>query len=183
MKIQLNYDYHPEDPRECMGYQLFSGYRRIEGDINAEGGHESLEAEFEARVKDAISVPVYIYIHSGMTVRTYPFECPWDSAQLGYLFLTRKDARDMFGWKRITRKREEWLEERLRDFVNNEWDDYIRGECYMLQVDREDGDMIDHHPITGTDIRKAEEWVSGEGITPEALQEAADNMGEWVTVS
>jgi hypothetical protein len=37
--------------------------------------------------------PLYLYDHSEITIRTYPFDCPWDSGQVGFVFITRDTAK------------------------------------------------------------------------------------------
>lgn len=46
--------------------------------------------EFEAAIRERLGVkvllPVYMYDHSGVTIRTTPFSCGWDSGQIGFVF-------------------------------------------------------------------------------------------------
>lgn len=35
-----------------------------------------------------IHLPIYMYDHSGLTLSTSPFNCPWDSGQLGFIYAT-----------------------------------------------------------------------------------------------
>src|SRR4030042_1625044 len=42
-------------------------------------------------IKDtAIILPLFLYDHSGITMSTKPFSCPWDSGQVGYIYVTRE---------------------------------------------------------------------------------------------
>lgn len=36
-----------------------------------------------------IILPVYAYVHSGMTISTSPFSCPWDSGQAGFIYVKK----------------------------------------------------------------------------------------------
>jgi hypothetical protein len=53
------------------------------------------QAKFEALVDEWIGnnceiLPVYMYDHSGITVSAGPFSCPWDSGQVGFIYVTRE---------------------------------------------------------------------------------------------
>ena len=45
-------------------------------------------------------LPVYAYVHSGVAFslgREYPFNCPWDSGQAGFLVIDRKEFTELTG--------------------------------------------------------------------------------------
>jgi hypothetical protein len=50
----------------------------------------------------AVCLPVYMYEHSGIAVSTKPFSCPWDSGQIGFIFVSKEKLRKEYGVKRIT---------------------------------------------------------------------------------
>jgi hypothetical protein len=53
-----------------------------------------IEEEFGGRI-----FPVYAYIHSGIalsTSRGYPFDCPWDSGQLGFALVSNAKIQEEF---------------------------------------------------------------------------------------
>ena len=33
----------------------------------------------------AVILPLFLYDHSGITLQTSPFSCPWDSGQIGFI--------------------------------------------------------------------------------------------------
>jgi hypothetical protein len=73
-------------------------------------GTESVTRERMDGIRDAIAkgeyigMPVYAYVHSGATISTSPFSCPWDSGQSGFVYVTRKDAVENWGKKLLTAK-------------------------------------------------------------------------------
>jgi hypothetical protein len=79
--------------------------------------------------KRSISLPVYMYSHSGETIATTPFSCPWDSGKIGFIYVTQKQAMEHLGWKCITKKRKAKLLEYLENEVKtlNQW---LTGETY-----------------------------------------------------
>jgi predicted Fe-S protein YdhL (DUF1289 family) len=52
-----------------------------------------------------IILPLYLYDHSGITMSTTPFSCPWDSGQVGWMFVTLEKVHERFGWNLVTDER------------------------------------------------------------------------------
>jgi hypothetical protein len=88
-----------------------------------------------------VILPVFMYDHSGLTVNTTGFSCPWDSGQIGFIFQTAEQLREQYLVKRVTAKLEERAREGLVAEVA-EYDSYLRGECYGYAVER-DGEEVD----------------------------------------
>jgi hypothetical protein len=42
--------------------------------------------------KHYIMLPLYLYDHSGVSMSTAPFACPWDSGQVGYIYVDRTNT-------------------------------------------------------------------------------------------
>jgi hypothetical protein len=42
--------------------------------------------------KHFIYLPLFLYDHSGITMSCGPFSCPWDSGQVGFIYISRDDA-------------------------------------------------------------------------------------------
>lgn len=49
-----------------------------------------------------IVLPLYLYDHSGITMNTTGFSCPWDSGQVGWIYASKEDALKEFGGKSFT---------------------------------------------------------------------------------
>lgn len=43
--------------------------------------------------KHFVVLPIYLYDHSGITISTGPFSCPWDSGQVGWIYVPMSKAR------------------------------------------------------------------------------------------
>lgn len=85
----------------------------------------------------AALLPVYMYDHSGLTIKTTPFECPWDSGQIGFVFMTHEQAWDCWG--------PHWEPEQCRRVCVQEveaYDKYLRGDicCFIIE---KDGEQVD----------------------------------------
>lgn len=58
--------------------------------------------EFESKCGSGllITLSLYLYDHSGISMSTgreYPFNCPWDSGQVGWIYCTMKDIIKEYG--------------------------------------------------------------------------------------
>lgn len=89
-----------------------------------------------------IMLPLYLYDHSGITMSTGSFSCSWDSGQVGWIYMSKADARKEWSWKRLTKKRLQQVENCLKCEVET-YDAYLRGDCYGFEVESEKGDIDD----------------------------------------
>jgi hypothetical protein len=84
--------------------------------------------------------PLYLYDHSGITMRTTPFGDPWDSGQVGIIYATYADIIKNFGIEPIkpevwepTKEIVEQVEKILKGEVET-YDHYLTGRVYGYQV-------------------------------------------------
>lgn len=92
--------------------------------------------------KNAIILPLYLYDHSGLTMRTYPFSCPWDSMQVGWIYVTKAKVREEYGVKRVTKK----VRERVIAVLEAEVETYsqwLEGDVYGFVLEDTQGNHID----------------------------------------
>lgn len=89
----------------------------------------------------AVILPLYLYDHSGITMKTTPFSCRWDSGQVGFVIVTRKAIRDNWMKKRVTKKLIEHAERLALGEVET-YDQYISGDVYRFEVEV-DGEITD----------------------------------------
>ncbi|RPI56479.1 MAG: hypothetical protein EHM49_00355 [Deltaproteobacteria bacterium] len=88
-----------------------------------------------------ISLPLYLYDHSGITISTAPFNCSWDSGQVGWIFIARESVREEFKVQRIGPKLKKKTLAALRGEVEV-YDQFLQGEVYGYAVkDSEDKDV------------------------------------------
>lgn len=112
-----------EGPREMCDYSsvLLTFHRRYDfTDSHAPrinpahyAGWGAMRAALEKSENIAVILPVYLLDHSGLRMSTEPFSCPWDSGQLGWIYV-RRDKLGDFGIKRLTKAAKAKLEETLR---------------------------------------------------------------------
>jgi hypothetical protein len=116
-----------------MAYESWSPGKRPNadiGDMAREKLNERISEEFDRLF---ISLPLFLYDHSGITMSTGRFSCPWDSGQVGFIYVSREKIRETYGWKVITKKREERIYEILRGEVEV-YDQYLTGDVYGYLV-------------------------------------------------
>ena len=81
----------------------------------------------------AVILPIYMYDHSGITINTTGFSCPWDSGQIGFIYLSKEKARKEYGFKRLTAQ----IKDKLTKYLTGEvktYDQYLRGEVYGFMI-------------------------------------------------
>jgi len=86
--------------------------------------------KFWKRTK-AVALPLYIYDHSGVTMNTTGFSCPFDSGQVGWIYITPEKIRKEYSWKHLSKKRRETVAGYLKAEVNT-FDQYLTGDIYGI---------------------------------------------------
>ena len=89
-----------------------------------------------------IVLKLYLYDHSGISLSTSPFSCPWDSSQVGYIYVSKETAYKEYGIKRITK---EWKDKILL-YLEGEvetFNQYLNNDVYGFTIEDEDGNVID----------------------------------------
>jgi len=98
-------------------------------------GWQEMKEAIIKKEKPVIIEPLYLYDHSGITISTSPFSCPWDSGQIGWIFVSKEKLRQSFNLKRLTQKDIDKGKEILQSVIE-EYDDYLRGEVYGYEIYR-----------------------------------------------
>lgn len=96
-------------------------------------GWNEMEQYITKKLDAAVVLPLYMYDHSGITIRTYPFDCRWDSGQIGFIYATRKSIRESYGVKLVTKKVIERVEKHLKSEVET-YDQYVTGDVYGFKL-------------------------------------------------
>jgi hypothetical protein len=86
-----------------------------------------------------IGLPVYAYIHSGVTISTSPFSCRWDSGQCGFAYCRASDAEDE--WTGDSHFRANAL--RVLTGEVETFDQYLQGDVYGYTITDAHGDIVD----------------------------------------
>lgn len=92
---------------------------------------------------DLVILSLYLYDHSGITMNTTGFSCPWDSGQVGYIWTTIKKAMEIAGG--LDGSKKEIRERIIRNLADEValYDQYLSNDCYGGIVEQYlDGEWI-----------------------------------------
>jgi len=139
-RIDIIPDESPFSPREDdnLGTMVcfHSGYNLGEKhDYNHQdySGWESMEAAIIRNENAGVILPLYLYDHSGITMNTTGFSCPWDSGQVGFIFISKEKMRKEYSYKRVSEK----LKDRVAGYLKSEvetYDQYLTGDVYGYRI-------------------------------------------------
>ena len=139
-------DEDARSPREDCGFgTMLCGHRRYNlGDVQIKSQDDLNNI---LKRKDVKHLPLYLYDHSGITMSTSPFSCPWDSGQVGIIYVTHEDIRKEFGPKgralvHISKKAISSAFNLMRIEVET-YDAFLKGEVYGYVVEDPDGEVVD----------------------------------------
>lgn len=147
--LQVIHDSNASSPREDdnLGTMVCFHNRYNLGDkhgysTNDFDGWESMKAALIREHDAAIILPLYLYDHSGITMRTTPFGCPWDSGQVGFIYISKAKIRKEYSVKKINKA----LLERVTGYLVAEvkvYDEYLTGEIYGFKEIDKEGKEVD----------------------------------------
>lgn len=203
--IDIYYDESPESPRawDNLGTFYTAHHRyRPEKEFDEHFRREEVFDRYgdfsDSFEKQYIALKIYLYDHSGQTISSSPFSCPWDSGLFGIVAVSVEKVKKEYGWKLLTAARRRKIEEYLQGEIDT-YDNYLRGEVYgyritpaddkdnilescwgyygksgLEQLEDECRDMIDHL-ISEKERREHEEHLHIFGPEPPLFPELALN--------
>jgi hypothetical protein len=92
----------------------------------------SLADAIEHEYGKGMLLPLRLYDHSGISMSTtanYPFNCPCDSGQVGWIYVSDEKIRSEYGCKRISKQRRAQIQQYLINEVET-YNDYLTGAVY-----------------------------------------------------
>lgn len=95
--------------------------------------------------EECVTMPLWLYDHSGITMRCgkgNPYSCQWDSGQVGYGYINKKEILEMKPglqnengeWEYPTEDDWERFGEMIIEQTVEEYDMFLVGDCYGYQV-------------------------------------------------
>lgn len=116
---------------------------------------EFIEYCLEKLKNYVVFLPLYIYDHGGITIKTYPFSCQWDSGQVGWVYITKEDIRKEYLVKNISKK----VMERAKNLIEAKvqtYAYYLEGSVYgYIAKDEEGGEIESCWGFYGYDHKKS----------------------------
>jgi hypothetical protein len=127
--IKINQDDSGESPRnwDNLGKMVCFHGKYDLGDKHNFIDPEAFEKFSSKNKSKLIILPLYLYDHSGLSIATAPFHCPWDSGQIGYIYAKRGS--------------ENLSEEQIKQILINEvktYGQYLTGEVFAFEVLKND---------------------------------------------
>jgi hypothetical protein len=100
-------------------------------------GWAAMEEAIIKRYAPIAIKPLYMYDHSGITISTSPFRCPWDSGQIGFVLVPGDQRECYWGDKKepLTEADIKAWAERVIDSDVKVYDQYLTGDVYGFVVD------------------------------------------------
>jgi len=154
-QVSLHYDETPIDPRkdfDNLGTMVCSHRRynfpnEADFDFDAYSGWAEIRAAIEEINKApgdihfaGVILPIYMLDHSGLAISTKSFSDPWDSGQIGFIFVTPEQIRKEYG---DFNPEKVALATKVLEGEVEEWGHYLNGEIYGYIVEDPDGDEVD----------------------------------------
>jgi hypothetical protein len=128
--LEIHADDDPESPREWDNNGImYCWHSRMKlGDDNQFATPDDFQAWCDENPDEIIlRLPLYLYEHSGVTMRAFPFSDQWDSGQVGWIVATRSQLAagghdvDSLDIKQVER----WLRGEVETY-----DQYLTGDVY-----------------------------------------------------
>jgi hypothetical protein len=138
-KIEYWYDEFNDDPRNWDDLSVmvcFTSNKYDLGNKHSFSSPEDLSEFLTDNDKNIVYLPIYIYDHGNITIKSSPFSCQWDSGKIGYIY-AYKDKLLEAGFKD---------DDAMINYLESEiktYDDYIRGNCYGYSIYNDDNEIID----------------------------------------
>ena len=188
--ITIKYDEYSANPRkECdnLGTMVCAHRRYDLGDeepwfdrlVDECRSWDEVEHRLKKDEGAVVILPLYLYDHGGLTISTGRFSCPWDSGQVGFIYLTREKIKQEYGWTRLTAKRRERLTKYLKGEVEL-YDQYVRGDMYGFVIEDDDGN--EHDSCWGFFGEDIDGVACHTGLPKETIQQAFNEPGKAIAI-
>jgi len=152
-------EYDPESPRnwDNLGNMLCFHKRYNLGDdtdLNSDmfNGWEEVESYLIKEKKAVVILPLFLYDHSGISMRTYRHghHAAWDCGQVGFIYATEEDIKKEYNVKRITKKIKDKVTNILEAEIDT-YDKYLQGDIYCLvkETYNENKENINYDTLRG----------------------------------
>jgi len=141
-KIRIMRDDSPESPREwdnrnILGTMVCWHRRHTLGDKHDFSAPDDFREWLKENPSEVLSL--YLLDHSGITMSTGSFGDPWDSGQVGWIYITHKRIREEYG--KLTKKNKATARGCMEQEVKT-YDDYLTGEVYGWAVIAPNGEEL-----------------------------------------
>lgn len=140
-KIKVLQDIDPESPRTSMDnlgtmvcfhgrYDLGDKHNYRHKDY---AGWNDMKKAIIKNENAGVILPLYLYDHSSISMNTTGFQCPWDSGQVGFVFISKEKMLKEYGGKICTKQ----LKERVKSYLEGEvetYDQFLTGDVHGYEI-------------------------------------------------
>ena len=120
-------------------------------------GWEEIEEHIKTNLKAVVILPIYMYDHGGITINTQGFSCPWDSGQVGFIYVTEDRLKKEYSVPTLTGYLVDKASKTLKQEVKT-LDMYLRGEIYgfhlVKRIDNKEEEIDACSGFYGDDIHE-----------------------------
>ncbi len=129
-----------------------------------------------------IILPLFLYDHSGITMSTGPFSCPWDSGQVGWIYASKKTFIDETGYTEAElfstdSKRTPAIGERVKVEGRDDWGEVTEN---VIALDGSPGYMINFDYNKVLRARKPENLVI---VPKDEITEVMSNQAKQILIN
>lgn len=142
--IKIAQDENPESPREWDNFgKMVCFHKRYNLPMEFAGldseNYSSWEEMKKYLIKEGavVILPIFMYDHSGITIKTSPYGDSWDSGQVGFIYATKEDILKEYSITKITTGIKEKVEARLKGEVET-YDQFLTGDVYGFEIEGTD---------------------------------------------
>ena len=148
LTIKIYQDENPESPREWENLGIMACFHNRytlgdKTDISSDSfsGWNEMEAYIKAELGAVVVLPLFLYDHSGISMRTFRHghHSAWDCGQVGFIYATKEKIVAHFGKKIIATKK---IEDILISEVET-YSAYLEGNIYGFVIEDDAGSHID----------------------------------------
>lgn len=139
LTVSVEQDTFGDSPRDWdnLGTMVCWHNRYRLGDVDGQKEYGDSNAFLEwIQEEEALTLPLYLYDHSGLGMSTsnarYPFSCPWDAGQVGWIYVLLEDVRKEYG---DDSKGSKEIAVRCLHSEVLTYDQHLRGEVYGYSIE------------------------------------------------
>jgi hypothetical protein len=157
--LEIHNDESPESPRtwDNLGKMICHHKRYNLGDEhtinpNHYNSYDEMRKAIIRKEDVGVILPMYMYEHSGISIATTPFNCRWDSGQIGFILASKKKIRAEYGVKRITKKIIDYVTKILEAEVSV-YNQYLINDVYGFKLFKDGKEVDACWGFFGSDIK------------------------------
>ena len=129
--IEIHQDPLAENPRDWdnLGTMVCFHKRYDLGDKHNFNNPKEVIPFLSKDEQNFYTYPLYLFDHSGITIRSTPFSCGWDSGQIGWIYITEKKAKQELKENITSKEIYQYLDSEISTY-----DNYLQGFTYGYTI-------------------------------------------------